>query len=998
MLFAAPVDFEKEIRPILAEKCTLCHGPDEAKAGLRLTGIEPSTRVLDSGHRGIVPGEPEHSEVLDRMRSIDPEEHMPPPDKGEPLTVAEIAVFERWIAEGAIWPKHWSFAKLRQPDPPTVKDGVWGKHPIDAFVLGRLEEEGIAPSPEADPKTLIRRLFCDLTGLPPTPEQVDDHFARIEADRETGLARLVEDLLASPAFGERWGRHWLDRARYADSDGYEKDNHRPDAWRYRDWVIAAINEDMPFDRFTIEQFAGDLLANPTTNQLLATAFHRQTLTNTEGGTDKEQWRVAAVMDRVETMGSVWLGLTLTCARCHTHKYDPITQREYYSLFAYFNNADEVSVKIPESIKSWERYQAALTAHEREEREIANRLDAARSDLEGSLGEWEERFTALLAAAKAVKDPGWVALPIDSFAAPKGVQFARENDGSIIVGGENPATAVYTVTLRLPAGRFTGLRLEVLPDDSLGGKGPGRTKHGNFVLNRIEATVKGRGEILVADAAADYSQKNWNVLDLLAGNSPGGTAGKGWAVGGATGTGHHLDLGFAEPLVLSAETAVTLTLIQNYGAQHTLGRFRFHALTTPTALALPAEVRRVLEKPVVLLDSQDRTILAAYAARLDAKTRPLLAEAAAHARKRPVAPEMDVRVIGERHAERRTTHLLHRGEFKQPRDTVAPGSLWALPPVKLRGDGGDRLDLARWLVGGENPLPPRVVANDLWAQLFGEGLVATPEDFGVRGDRPTHPELLDWLAAELIAKGWSRKALIREIVLTNTYRQSSSVRPDLLERDPKNQLLARQNRFRVEAEIVRDFSLAAAGLLSPRVGGPSVFPPIPDGVADVNYNSAFKWKTSEGADRYRRGLYTYFKRTAPHPSLLSFDCPDSNVTSVRRSRSNTPIAALVTLNSVPFVEAAQGLARRVLSEQPNDEDASRLRRAFRICLAREPHDGERDRLQRLLDTSRAWYDQRGEEAEALAGPLNPPGVDVRESAAWTATVRVLLNLDEFLTRE
>ena len=996
-LSAAPVDFEKEIRPILAEKCTVCHGPDEAKGGLRLTGIEYATKVLESGHRGVVAGEPEHSEVIARVRSIDPEQQMPPRGKGEPLTSEEVDTLDRWIGEGAVWPKHWAFSALRQPEKPAVGDSDWGRRPIDAFVLAKLEAAGIAPSPEAESVTLIRRLFYDLAGLPPTPEQVATYLAGIEADREKGLARVVEDLLASPAFGERWGRHWLDRARYADSDGYEKDNHRPDAWRYRDWVIEAVNADMPFDQFTIEQFAGDLLENPTTDQILATSFNRQTLTNTEGGTDKEQWRVAAVMDRVETMGSVWMGLTLTCARCHTHKYDEITQREYYELFAYFNNGDEVTARIPQSREAWMKFEAAVTAHEESGKAIAARLAEARSSLSGRLGDWENRLSSLLAEAKAVKIPGLVPLKIESFAAPKGVKFAMERDGSLVVGGENPATAVYTVKVKLPAGRVTGLRLEVLPDDSLGGKGPGRTEHGNFVLNRIEASLERVGQVSFADAAADYSQGDWNVRELLDGNVKAGKDGGGWAVGGGTGRPHHADLGFVEALQLSGETELTLTITQNYGAQHTLGRFRLHALTTPTELALPAGVRKVLAKPVELRSAAERAEIAAHVERLDKKTRPVLAELSAHAAKRPVAPEMDVRVIGERRSEPRMSHILNRGEFKQPEDAVEPATLSVLPPVKHRGKTGDRLDLARWLVGGENPLTPRVIANDVWTQLFGEGIVTTPEDFGVRGDRPTHPELLDWLAAEFVAKGWSRKELIREIVLSKTYRQSSAHRPDLIDQDPKNLLLARQNRFRVEAEIVRDLSLAAAGLLSAKVGGPSVFPPIPDGVADVNYNSAFKWKTSEGEDRFRRGMYTYFKRTAPHPSLITFDCPDSNVTTVRRSRSNTPLAALITLNSEPFVEAAQGLAKRVLSECSDGDDRAKLDHAFRLCLSRDPLESERDRLASLLEESRSWYRERVEEAKALSGAALPGDVTAEEAAAWTATVRVILNLDEFLTR-
>ena len=421
------------------------------------------------------------------------------------------------------------------------------------------------------------------------------------------------------------------------------------------------------------------------------------------------------------------------------------------------------------------------------------------------------------------------------------------------------------------------------------------------------------------------------------------------------------------------------------------------MTTPTVLAMPPPVRLALALPAERRTPDMEAAILRHVERLDDLTRPLLAQQAAHDAKRPLPPELDVRVLTERESDRRSTHILKRGEFKEPLAEVRPGTLAVLPPVRHRGERGDRLDLARWLVGGENPLPPRVLVNDIWAQLFGTGLVPTPDDFGVRGDRPSHPELLEWLATEFLREGWSRKALIRTIVLSRTYRLASDHRPDLVERDPKNRLLARQNRFRVEAEIIRDLTLAASGLLSPKVGGPSVFPPIPDGVADVNYNSAFKWVPSEGADRYRRGLYTYFKRTAPHPALITFDCPDSNVTNLQRARSNTPLAALITLNGESFVEAAQALARRVLIEKPADGDGARIEHAFRLCLSREPAPSERDRLVRLLREARAWYGERAPESEALAGKDLPATLSPDEAAAWTATVRVLLNLDEFLTR-
>ena len=746
----AEVDFERDIRPILAEKCTLCHGPDETKAGLRLTGIDHATKVLESGLRGIVPGEPEASEVMHRVRASDPEEIMPPPDKGEPLTEEESAKLEGWIASGAVWPKHWAYAGLSSPPVPSLAG-----NPVDAFVLDRLGKEGIEPSPDADDITLIRRFFYDLAGLPPTLEQLATYRTAIGTNREVGLTKLADDLLEGSAFGERWGRHWLDRARYADSDGFEKDNHRPDAWRYRDWVIDAINADMPFDQFTIEQFAGDLLENATPDQVLATAFHRQTLTNTEGGVDKEQWRVAAVMDRVETMGAVWMGLTLTCARCHTHKYDEITHAEYYQLFSYLNNGDETSAKVRESDEAWARYEDTLAAHTEAGKTLEATLAAARSELNDRLGEWEARLAGWLAEATAVVEPVLEPITVEGFGAPKGVQFSLEKDRSVLVGGTNVPTATYTITAKLPAGKISGLRLEVLPDASLPENGPGRAQHGNFVLNRMELSVKGypRNPIILGDAAADYAQEGWAVSGLLDDNTRAGKDGTGWAVGGGIGKAHHADIGFAEPIEITTPTEFSLQLIQNYGEQHSIGRFRLSAMMTPTSLVVPGPVRLALASPADQRTPDMRTTIQRHVERLDAKTWPLLAQQTAHAARRPLAPEMDVRVIAERRSDRRKTHIFKRGEFKELLDEVQPATLSVLPPIRHRGEQGDRLDLARWLVGGENPLQPRVIANDVWAQLFGTGLVPTPDDFGVRGDRPSHPELLEWLAGELVSNGW-----------------------------------------------------------------------------------------------------------------------------------------------------------------------------------------------------------------------------------------------------
>ncbi|MGK0188814.1 MAG: hypothetical protein ACI9R3_004628 [Verrucomicrobiales bacterium] len=996
---ATSVDFDRDIRPIIAEKCTLCHGPNEKKGGLQLSGIEFARKKLKSGNIAIVPGDPDASELVARIHSSDPDEVMPPPDKAEPLTAAEKELVRKWIASGADWPKHWAYSKLEKPSVPEVSDQGWVENPIDGFVLEKLDEQSIAPSPEATPITLIRRLFYDLAGLPPTLAQVDLYETALERDREAGVAKLVDDLLASPHFGERWGRHWLDIARYADSDGYEKDNHRPDAWRYRDWVIDSINDDMPIDQFTIEQFSGDLLSESNPDHLLATAFNRQTLTNTEGGTDKEQWRVAAVMDRVETMGAAWMGLTLTCARCHTHKYDEITHHEYYQLFAYFNNGDESSAKIPRSKDEWAVFEAELAKHGGAISAAKEKRNTLRDTLKAELPEFEKRTRDLLAATANEPQMETVPVTIGDLSGPEGVTFERHDNGSITAGGENPGSANYTVSGTLEKGTYYGLVLEVLPVEDPAAHGPGRAGHGNFVLNHIEFSVNEYplNPVFFSGAAADYSQDGWHVTGALDPESKPKQDGNGWAVGGQTGKAHQATFAFAQNIIVEEPTDFAVKLVQNYGDQHTIGKFRITALTTPTAIAVPEAIKSIVQSPESVRSPEQKEVLLAFYENFKVESALAKRELVAIEAKLPARPEMDVRIMSERTKDRRTTHVFRRGEFKQPTDQVEAGTLSVLPPIAHReGSSGDRLDLARWLVNGDNPLPPRVLANHLWANLFGEGIVTTVNDFGVRGARPSHRRLLDWLAAELVENGWSRKKLISTIVLSNAYRQSSNHRPELRDIDPKNRLLARQNRFRVEAEIVRDVALSVAGLLSPKIGGPSVFPPIPDGVSDLNYNSAFKWKVSAGDDRYRRGMYTYFKRTAPHPNLVTFDCPDSNVTCVQRTRSNTPLAALITLNNDTFTEAARSLALRVLGEKPDATDTERLGYAFRLCLSRLPDGAERAQLHLLLERSRRWYVEHPESATALVGDL-PPGSSIEDVAGYTATVRVLINLDEFLTR-
>jgi hypothetical protein len=827
---------------LLKSRCWSCHNAEKRESGLRLDLREQLLSGGDSGP-AAVPGDSRSSRLIARVTTTNLDERMPP--EGPALTSSETELLAAWIDAGAAWPagteataapRHWSWQPLAPLIPEESAASIADAHEIDFFIRQRLQQAGLSPAPPASRETLIRRASLDLTGLLPTPSEVDAFVA----DQAPGAwERVVDRLLASPHFGERWGRHWLDRARYADSDGYEKDNARPDAWRWRDWVIEALNNDMPFDQFTIEQLAGDLLPNTTPMQRLATAFHRQTLTNTEGGTDQEEFRIEACFDRTETTGAVWLGLTVGCARCHSHKYDPLSQREYYQLFAVFNNADETTTVVPLPNADVQAWPARQSKYEAELRALQGRLEELRRPLLPQFDTW-------LADQQASK------------VSP-------------------PAAST--------------------PDD-------------------------------VRKA-------------LAAGNS-------------------------------------------RSAAQNTL-----------------------------LLDFWSRTQL---------PLKSLYSEIDAHKKSAPQKPEITVRVLAARTQNPRNTFVLRRGEFLEPLKELAvqPAAPSILPPLPSRipNHAPDRLDFARWLVSPENPLVPRVAVNHIWARLFGQGLVRTVGDFGVRGEQPSHPELLDWLAARFAGRPgpqlqphwpqltpWSQKQLIRLILTSATYQQSSAQHSDGQRVDPLNRLLWRQNRLRVEGEIVRDISLQAAGLLTEKIGGPSVFPPLPAGVAELSYANNFRWTESTGEDRYRRGLYTFFKRTAPHPSLTTFDCPDANTTCIERSLSNTPLQALVTLNNEVFSESARGLARRLLT-LPSSDTTQQLREAFRICTSRSPGDEELLQLQRLLAEFESEYQQDPAAAaklvQAPATPATPAAVSdtasISRQAALTAVCRVLLNLDEFITRE
>jgi hypothetical protein len=990
----AEVLFSRDIQPVLAKHCLSCHGPDKAEGGLRLDGADAAMAELDSGARAIVPAEPQSSELLRRISATDESERMPP--EGDPLDPTSIANLSRWIENGAKYERHWAYRSVVKPMLPDVQDQAWIRNPIDRFVLSKLEAVPITPSPAADRATLIKRLYFDLLGLPPTPAEVD---AFIADTSQEAYDKLVDKLLESQHFGERWGRHWLDKARYADSDGYEKDRPRPNAWRYRDWVIDAVNQDMPFDQFTIEQLAGDLLPSPSAMQLLATAFHRQTLTNTEGGTDQEQFRIEATFDRSETTAAVWMGLTMTCARCHNHKYDQITQREYYEFFAFFNDVNETNIDVAKSPAASATYAVAKEKHDEQVAALLVKYDERKSALTPQLDAWLAKMNEATATAEPV-----VFTPVVhvSAIAQGETTLAVQVDNSTLVTGPPADKDEYTLVFEAPKLPLTAIKVEMLTDESLPANGPGRAPNGNFVLSQLRSYMsdnvdfKENQRLAFTSADADFSQGKFAPAGALSDMEKSG-----WAISPQMGKPHEITFYLAEPLVTSKKY-LQVVLDQQYGGAHTIGRFRISTVSGFDPLqALPKQVAKAFRTPTDQRSDADRDVLLSHVAAADPEAKKLETQLTKLRASGPPSPDLSVRVLSR---SERPTKILHRGDFLQPSDDVQHGTLAVIAAVHPLGPKAtaekrtSRLDLARWLVDADHPLTSRVTVNHVWTRLFGNGIVPTVNDFGVRGELPTHPELLDWLAFQFPREmSWSRKQLIRTIVTSATYRQSSVHRADLASADPTNLWLARQNRVRVEAEIVRDLNLGVAGLLSLKVGGPSVFPPLPTGVAELSYANNFKWKTSSGEDRYRRGMYTFFKRTSPHPTLTSFDCPDSNTTNLQREVSNTPLQALATLNNDVFTEAAQAMVQRVVRESSQSDDASRLTFALRLCIARQPSANEIARFQQLLDKAREFYKQHPDDAKLLTARHTLDGVTMEEAAAWVATLRIVLNLDEFIVR-
>ena len=1126
------VDFSLQIRPILSANCYHCHGQDEhsRKAKLRLDVRTEAVAVRDKQVIPIKPGEAAGSAVMTRIQSQDAEEIMPPPKHGPPLKPAEIELLRQWISEGAEYADHWAFTKPQRPAVPASAT-PWGHQPWDAFILEKLTAHGLQPSAEADRNTLARRVALDLTGLPPEPALLEAFLADTATD---AYEKYVDALLAAPAYGERWARMWMDLARYADSAGYGSDPLRLNIWPFRDWVINAFNHNLPYDQFSRMQLAGDLLPGLKDEDRVATAFHRNTMTNTEGGTDDEEWRVAAVKDRTHVTMQVWMGLTMGCAQCHSHKFDPISQKEFYSAFAIFNQTadrdlgDEApTLPIPNP------------AEQARQQQMQNELAALEAQYNGSTPELDAEFATW--EEKVRTEVPWQVLEVGNFEVPAGsALWERQTDASVVVRSGMAAKSDYVVKCTTPLRGITALRLEALPDDSLPSCGPGHAANGNAVLSeiqvtatpskptvtkarfvRVEAPGKGRflhlaevevmsggvnvarsgkasqistdyggeasraidgnrdgnypanstshtaatdnpwwevdlgqelpvDEIIISNrtdggsasrlppwkvtvldpqhqvvwnkdftetpqtgfvikvsdqrrslalgnATATFSQMNWEVTRALDGDLK-----TGWAFSPQTGARQAAVFEIAQPVDFGEDNPIVLefSLQQQYGEEHTLGRFRLSATNLPPpVLALSPTVRDVLAKArtdrsaaelqmLRELFRPSSKILTALAATIEQKKKAL-AE----------IPPVRVPVMQELAAnQQRETHLLIKGNFLDPGEPVTPtvpAAFGAWP----EGAPLNRLGLVDWIFSADNPLTARVAVNRFWAQLFGTGLVQTEEDFGTQGTLPSHSELLDWLAVDFREKGWDIKALLKMLVTSATYRQSSAVSPTIQEKDAAGRLLSHYPRRRLDADQVRDQALAVSGLLSHKLGGPSVYPPQPDGLWKAAFNGERTYATSQGEDRYRRGLYTIWRRSVPYPSMATFDAPSRETCTVRRVPTNTPLQALVTLNDPVYFEAAQSFARRILTQGGADV-VSKLHFACRMALARDAKPEELTALQKLLDAEIATYKADPAKAQALAtdplGPL-PAGLEPATTAAWTVLSNVILNLDGFLMK-
>ncbi len=1006
-----PIDFNRDVQPILQARCESCHGSEEREGGLRFLTRKDLLNRNDSGEPAVIVGDASKSELIRRIKA-DESERMPP--EGTSLTSAEIETLKRWVQQGAKWPegetppKHWAYIRPQRAPVPETQNLGRTSNPIDHFVLKQLAASGtgLRQSPMASPAKLLRRVHLDLIGLPPSPEEVK----RFEADPSfEHYKKIVDKLLASPRYGEKWTRQWLDLARYADSNGFQADQFR-DIWAYRDWVINAFNEDMPFDQFTIEQIAGDLLPDATIEQKIATGFQRCTTCNVEAGVDPEENRTNQVIDRVNTAGTVWLGTTLECAQCHNHKYDPFTQEDYYRIFAFFNNTPLEVVQPNGTGVSFEvagpkmnlPLDEKLASQLKELRAKEDRLKKQSTRREKELSkEYEDWIAKLRESSKSA--PEWHVLEPESFESSGGAEHQVLEDHSVLLSGKAPDKETYTIRFKSNQQQITGFKLETLTDDSLPGKGPGRgdATRPNFVAHELEVFLKSNDpnhapfKVSLHSAQADFSQKNYDVAGLIDDDPK-----TGWAINPQFHKPHWATFLTSEPVGDEVENEFVFRIVQNFGGARTIGRLRISAMTgDPGAESIPDDVREILASTEMLSEKQKKR-LAAYQTETDAKILQNRSQQA-KLKKQVDAIKPPTTLVMVEMESPRTTNIFKRGNFLDKGaevDPAVPAALNTMPTVDKKTGQADRVAFAKWLVSSENPLVARVAVNRWWSEFFGSGIVATLEDFGSQGEAPTHPELLDWLAVEFMETGWSMKQMHRLIVLSETYRQESTVSSEQLEADPSNKLLGRGPRLRMSAEMIRDSALSASGLLSDKMGGPPVYPPQPANIWRHVGRNAPKYQTDMDEDRFRRGIYVVWRRSAPYPSFVNFDAPDRGACVVKRSRTNTPLQALTLLNDPAYVEMAQALAKRLVVELPDGDAKQRIQYGFQLTVSRLSQSNETEILLSFFENERDRFKKEPNLAEAIVPKQDRVDtIPLSEQAAYFEVANVLLNLDETITK-
>jgi len=991
------VGFNRDIRPLLSNKCFACHGPDANKreSGLRLDTRDSAISTLESGSTAIVPGKPDQSELWKRINSDDEFIRMPPAEHNEPLTNQEKQLLRTWIQQGAKYQTHWAFIPPVRSSMPNVVNENWSRNAIDLFVLSELEQRNLYPAKAAGKESLIRRLAFDLTGLPPTLKEIDDFLADNSPD---SYERIVEKYLASPAYGENLATVWLDLARYADTNGYQYDTERQH-WVWRDWVIDAYNQNKPFDEFTTEQIAGDLIDKATPSQILATGFNRNHGITIEGGVIGEEYRTEYVMDRLITTSSVWLGLTVGCARCHDHKYDPISQKEFYELYGFFN-------LVPERGQNGFQPQMQITSPLAESRHssLASRMAALQRNLKAA----KEDLSGLEAWAKTLAAQGndWRVLKAESTKSSGGTTITPQADHSLLVSGVNPQKDIYTLTFKTDQTGLTALRLQCLTHPSLPGGGPGRHTNSNFVLTGIELHATSVADpnrshaITFRKARADYNQARYNVTAALDPNTS-----TGWAVDGPTRKQPATAIFEAkEPFGYKGGTLITLTL--KHEAQfgtHGIGRPRISISTAPTETldftGIDAAIVDAARLPANQRAPQQHKLLADfYQANLGPAKR--IEDEIKRLRKLQTNAFPPTMVMKDQPGIRKT-HILNRGQYNEPTTEVNPGTPSALPPMSP-DQAKNRLGLAHWLTSDEHPLTSRVTVNRYWQLFFGNGLVKTSEDFGNQGTAPSHPELLDHLALEFIESGWDIKHLHRLIVTSATYRQSSKVGREQYLQDPENIWMSRGPRMRLTAEQIRDNALSVSGLLLNPLGGASVYPYQPKGIwLELNNRPGYSraYPQGSGEQLYRRSLYTFWKRTVPSPMMKTLDAPEREFCTLKRSYTNTPLQSLLLLNGTQFVEAARHMAGQIL-HQPFTTDRERIMHAFRMSTGRMPNEEELGILANALQEHFAMFGENADAVESLLSvgdSVVDHSLNAVQLASWTAFCRILLNLDETITK-